>query len=74
MAIETKSRNLDLDQDFSMVETKILKVSRFFSTVEIGSLPVSRLRVSNCGSQGKNRGLVIKQSTLESGLIKKLFF
>ena len=29
--------------------------------------------VENCGSQGKNRGLVITQSTLGYGLIKKRF-
>ncbi len=48
MAIETKSRNLDLEQDFSIFETKILKVLTFsrLSTVETGSLPVLRLRVS----------------------------
>ena len=35
---------------------------------------ISAYSVDNCGSQGKNRVLVITQSTLGQGLIKKLIF
>jgi hypothetical protein len=46
MAIETKLRNLDLDQEFSIVETKILKVLRF-SRLSRSAFFLLRLRVSN---------------------------
>jgi hypothetical protein len=35
-------------------------------------LKILALSVENCGFQGKNRGLVIAQSTLGWGLFKKL--